>query len=130
MQQKLFTLVHDLNTVYQMTLNTLITRATDEIRALLHASSRGLQRLNVQTVAIFHQKVVDVSELTPDLHPMALSPLEDIEGVRQRGLERHAIVRVCRQECERVLAALAKLLSAASEVISPPVTEPVKIVAA
>jgi hypothetical protein len=126
-QQKLFTLVSNLNSVYQATRINLITKATDEICALLHPSARGLQRINVQTVAVFHEKVVDVSELTTDLHPMALQPLEDIEGVRQWSLERDATMRICRDECTRVLAALPKLLAVAAEVISPPATEPVNV---
>ena len=106
-QQKLFTLVNDLNTVYQITRNSLITMPTDEIATLLHLSARTLQRANIGAVAIFHQKVVDVSKLTPDLHPMALQRLEDIEGVRKMvvgAAPGHGRVPVGMPTCARRLA--------------------------
>ena len=117
-QQKLLTLVNDLNTVYQITRNSLITMATDEIATLLHLSARTLQRANNGAVAIFHQKVVDVSELTPDLHPMALQRLEDIEGIRKWSLERHTRpwacagrnADVCSTPCPKLLAAAKDVL--------------------
>jgi hypothetical protein len=127
-QELLYAIGNDLNGVYQITRNALIARATDEVCALLHPSARGLQRINVQTVAIFHEKVVDAAELWPSLHPMATQPLEDIEGGRQWSLEGADTVRVMKQECARILAALPKLLAVAAQV-SPPAGEAVTVAA-
>jgi hypothetical protein len=48
---------------------------------------------------------------------MATQPLENVEGGRQWSLERPATMRVCREECARVLVALPKLLAVAKEVL-------------
>jgi hypothetical protein len=125
-QDGLSRLVNDLNTVYLVMRNGLIARATDEICSLLHPSARGLQRMNAGFLAVFHQKVVEAAELSPSLHPLATSPLEDVP-TRQWSLERETTMRICRGECRRVLESLPKLLAAAqgSSLPVPQAGEPI-----
>jgi hypothetical protein len=74
---------------------------------------------------VFHKKEVEAAELEPSLHPASTSPLEDNLS-RQWASERGETMRICRQECERVLAALPAVLAAA-KVVWPEAPEAVKV---
>jgi hypothetical protein len=113
-QDRLMALASDLSSVYQVTRNALISKATDEILGLLDSSARVLQRANAGALAILHAKVVQAATLEPSLHPVATQPLEDNLS-RAWSRERSETMRVARDECRRVLDALPRLLSAASE---------------